>query len=149
MIDIVLAQLPKLDGIDAAAIASSLKNFSQPKDAASARAAAKAKGALLYSPLYEFDDGVLVELARSGGAVVFSFSDVLKERGFRRGILLSRMRLLLNAARKRKCGFAACTLAKDEESLRNGRELTAFMAVLGMSDVERKGAEKISEALAK
>lgn len=143
MQDIVLAEnLPKPDGIDALFPASALKNFSPAADAASARNAAKRKGALLHSSSYEIEDGVLLEIAASGGAVLFSFSDVLKERGFRRGIILSKMRLLVSAARKRKCGFAVCTLAKNESEVRNARELTAFAAVIGFTDVERKGAEK-------
>jgi|SRR3989344_4723338 len=143
MLDIVLAEnLAKPDGLDSLAPAQSLKNFSEIANAASARNAIKRKGALLHSSSYEIEDGVLLELAARGGAVLFSFSDVLHERGFRRGIILSKMRLLLSAARKRKCGFAVCTLAKKPEELRNARELTAFAAVLGFSDVERKDAER-------
>ena len=143
MIDIVLAEnLPKPSGLDSLVPAQSLKNFSQLANAASARNAAKRKRAILYSSSYDIEDGALLELAANRGAIVFSFSDVLKERGFRRGILLSRMRLLLSAARKRKCGFVVCTLAKNANEMRNARELTAFMAVLGFSDVERKDAER-------
>lgn len=143
MMDIVLAgNLPKLAGMDSLVAASALKNFRQCKDAGSARGASKQKGALIYSPLYEFDDGIFVDLARSGGAIVLSFSDVLKERGFRRAIVLSKMRLCLAACRRVECGAVVCTLAKNEGELRNARELAAFMAVLGMNDVERKAAEK-------
>ena len=148
MLDIVSAEnLPKADGIDAQVSASALKNFIVAPNEAAARAGSKRNGALLYVPSYEFDDGVLVELARNGGAILFAFSDVLHERGFRRGILLSKMRLALAAARKRKCGVVACTLAKSEQELRNARELKSFMAVIGFVDVERKNAEELLEKL--
>ena len=149
MLDIVSAgDMPKADGIDALFPATALKNFSEIANAASARNAAKRKGALLHTSSYELEDGVLLDIAASNGAVLFSFSDVLRERGFRRGIILSKMRLLVSAARKRGCGLAVCTLAKNESEVRNARELVAFMAVLGMNDVERKEAEKNLERLA-
>lgn len=149
MIDLVLAEgLDAPSGIERLVPAQSLKNFFQAANAATARNAAKRKGSLLYSPSYEFDDGVFAELARGGGAIVFSFSDVLKERGFRRAIALSKMRLALEACRRVDCGFVVCTLAKNADELRNARELTAFMAVLGMKDTERKAAEKMVGELA-
>ena len=52
------------------------------------------------------------------------------------------MRLALVAGRKRGTGFAVCTLAKNANEARSARELSAFAAVLGMSDVERKASEK-------
>ena len=39
-------------------------------------------------------------------------------------------------------GFVACSLAKSAGEMRSARELTAFASVLGMTDVERKDAEK-------
>ena len=147
MLDLVLAgDLPKLAGIDALVAARSLPNFRQPKDAA--KGDCRAKGALIYSPGYELDDGLCKELERAGGALVFSFSDILRERGFRRAIALSKMRLALSQCRKAGCGFVVCTLAQREGETRNARELTAFMAVLGMSREEREFSENTLERLA-
>lgn len=149
MLDLVLAgNLPKLDGIDALVPASALPNFRQTK-APSSKGDARVKGALLYSPSYEFDDGAYLELARGGGALVFSFSDVLGEKGFRRAIVISKMRLALAACRKSGCGFVFCTLAKNEAGLRNARELVAFMAVLGMTQEEKKHSKELLEKLVK
>jgi len=149
MLDLVLAEsLPKLDGIDALVSASALHNFRETK-ANSSKGDARVKGALLYSSSYEFDDGAYLELQRSGGALVFSFSDILGEKGFRRAIVLSKMRLALAACRKAGCGFVACTLAKNEAGLRNARELVAFMAVLGMTQEERKYSKELLEKLVK
>jgi hypothetical protein len=85
MLDLVLsAGLPRLAGIDAAVPVSELKCFFRITSGEAAKGAAKRDGALLYFPSYEAEEGTLVELARAGGAVVFAFSDVLRERGFRR-----------------------------------------------------------------
>lgn len=146
MRDLVLAEnLPCARGIAANAAASALKSFRQPKG--DAKAEARAKNCLLYVQSYEFDEGACRELARSGGALVFSFSDVLREKGFRRGIILSKMRLALAACRKADCGYVACTLARSADETRNARELAAFMAVLGMDARERKFAEETAERL--
>ena len=149
MLDLVLAgNLPKLAGIEGLALASSLPNFRQPRDAAAAKNEGRAKGALLHSPQYEFDEGTFKELARGGGAVVFSFSDLLRERGFRRAIMLSKMRLAFEACRKAGCGAIVCTLAASEGELRNARELVSFMAALGMTQEEREFSESLLEKLA-
>ncbi len=149
MNDIVSSEnLPLAHGIVSAVAAQTLKNFRSPKNPAEARADCRMPHALLYSSLYEFDEGVFKELSKRGGAVVFSFSDIICEKGFRRAIVLSKMRLALGACRKSGCGFVACTLAKDENSLRSARELEAFMAVLGMNEHEKAHAEKCMEKMA-
>ena len=149
MLDLVLAgDLPKLAGIDGLVLAASLGNFRRPSDAAASRLESKTDGALLYVASYEPDEGALVELARRGGALVFSFSDVLRERGFRRAIVLSKMRLALAACRRAGCGFVACTLAQSETGLRNARELSAFASVIGMDQRERKFSGGLMEKLA-
>jgi len=122
--------------------ASSLSNFFSVPNALAAKALCRKKNILLHVRSYEIDDGDMLELARAGSAFVFSFSDILSESGFRRAILLSKMRLVLAVCRKRGTGFVFVTLAKDVSSMRSARELSAFAAVLGMSDVERKTAEK-------
>ncbi|MCX6772951.1 MAG: hypothetical protein NTV88_04240 [Candidatus Micrarchaeota archaeon] len=148
MIDIVSAEnLPKADGIDSHAAASALKNFVIANDGAAARAGSKKKGVLLYVPAYEFDDGVCQELKRAGGALVFSFADVLRQKGFRRAIILSKMRLALAQCRRGGCAFAVATLAKNDGEIRNARELVAFAAVLGMNPQEKKIAEESAEKL--
>lgn len=148
MMDIVLAQgLPALEGITAAVPAQSLPNFRQPGSQNAARAGSRTRRAILYSPSYEFDDGVYKDAAKSGGAIVFSFSDVLREKGFRRAIALSRMRLALSQCRKAGCDAIVCTLARDADGLRNARELSAFASVLGMGDAERKAAREAIERL--
>ena len=148
MIDVVSAEnLPKVDGIDALVAATALKNFVIAQNEAEARAGAKKKGVLLYVPAYEFDDGVCGELARSKGALVFSFADVLRQKGFRRAIVLSKMRLALAQCRRGGCAFAVVTLAKSWEELRNARELVAFAAVLGMNPQEKKIAEETAARL--
>ncbi len=149
MLDLVLAgNLPKLAGIERLVLASGLQNFRQPKDALAAKGDGRAKGALLHSPQYEFDEGTFKELARSGGAVVFSFSDLLLERGFRRAIMISKMRLAFGACRKAGCGAVVCTLAESGAGVRNARELASFMAALGMGQEEREFSENLLEKLA-
>jgi hypothetical protein len=149
MLDLVLAEnLPKLAGIESLQTAKGLKNFRQPKDAAAARGDCRMKGALVHLPSYEFEEGSFKELAKSGGAVVFSFGGILPLKGFRRSIMLSKMRLAFSSCRRAGCGAVACTLAADERGLRNAREIAAFMAVLGMDQHERKFSEKLLEGLA-
>jgi len=127
---------------------SALKNFRQVADAAAAKSAARGKDVLLYSPPYEFDEGVFSDLAKSQGALVFSFSDLIAEKGFRRAIMLSKMRLAFSSCRKKGCGFAVCTLANDEAGLRSGRELESFLSVLGMNEHEKKFCESTMDRLA-
>jgi RNase P/RNase MRP subunit p30 len=140
--DIVRFEPSANEGAGRALSVSSLSIFFDAADAKSAKQFCRKKSALLHPANYEVDDGDLLELARAGGAIVFSFSDVLPERGFRRSILISKMRLLLSACRKRGTGFIFATLAKDASQVRSARELSAFAAVLGATDVERKAAEK-------
>lgn len=140
--DIVRFGPTESEGAGRALPVSSLHNFFEAADAKSAKQHCRKKGALLHASGCEVDDGDLLELARAGGAVVFSLSDILAERGFRRSILISKMRLLLAACRKRGTSFIFATLAKDASQMRGARELAAFAAVLGATDVERKAAEK-------
>ena len=140
--DIIRFEPSSNEGAGRALPASSLSFFFDAANALAAKQVCRKKGALVHPSGYEVDDGDLLELARAGGAVVFSFSDVLSERGFRRSILISKMRLLLFACRKRGTGFIFATLAKDAAQMRSARELVAFAAVLGATDVERKAAEK-------
>ncbi len=149
MQDIVSGEnLPRARGIKNSVLASALQNFRRPKDAKAAVSDARMQNALLYSPEYEFDDGIYKDLARKNGAIVFSFSDILKETGFRRAIVISKMRLAFAACRKSGCGFAVCTLANEEGEARNARELEAFMSVLGMDGHEKRFAERTAERLA-
>ena len=146
MRDIVLAEnLPKASGVKGTAAVASLSNFRQPKG--DAKTGARVRNCLLHIPSYEFDDGVCKELCRSGGALLFSFSDILREKGFRRGIVISKMRLALASCRKAGCGYAVCTLARNANETRNARELESFMSVLGMDQHERKFAGETSERL--
>ena len=140
--DIVRFGLSANEGAGRALSVSSIPNFFDSANALAAKQVCRKKGALVHPSSYEVDDGDLLELSRAGGAIVFSFSDILSERGFRRSILISKMRLLLAACRKRGTIFIFATLAKDAASMRSARELTAFAAVLGATDVERKEAEK-------
>ena len=149
MIDLVASEnLPRARGIQNSLPVSSLKNFRSPKNPIEARSDCRTKGVLLYSPNYELDEGVFKDLAASGGAFVFSFSDLLSEKGFRRAILISKMRLMLDSCRRAGCGFVACTLAKDENGTRSARELSAFMSVLGMNQHEKEHAKKTADRLA-
>jgi RNase P/RNase MRP subunit p30 len=118
-----------------------------PKSQKEAIADARMKGALLYSSGYEFDDGVYKDLAKGNGALVFAFCDVLRESGFRRGIMISKMRLAFASCRKAGCGFVVCTMAKNENELRNDAELGAFMSVLGMNYHEKKFAGECAARL--
>lgn len=149
MQDIVGKNLPCARGIKHSVLASGLNNFRKPKDAKAAVSDARMPNALLYFQNYEFDDGVCKDLAKKKGAVIFSFSDVLKENGFRRAIVISKMRLAFAACKKSGCGFVICTLANDESETRNERELEAFMSVLGMNEHEKKFAQQTLERLAK
>ncbi|MCX6771459.1 MAG: hypothetical protein NTX79_05380 [Candidatus Micrarchaeota archaeon] len=142
MVDIVLFQGLETSAAEGKIFSGSLSNFFSAPDARAAKPLCRKKGILLHVSSCEIDEGDLLELARAGGALVFSLSDILSESGFRRAILLSKMRLALAACRKRGTSFVFATLAKDANELRSAREISAFAAVLGMSDVERKGAEK-------
>ena len=142
MADIVLFQGQQTSAAEGMVFAGALPCFFSVTDAKSAKALCRKKSALIRPANYEVDEGDLLELARAGGAIVFSFSDVLSESGFRRSILVSKMRLLISACRKRGTGFIFATLAKDAAQVRSSRELAAFAAVLGATDVERKAAEK-------
>ncbi|MCX8194962.1 MAG: hypothetical protein N3G22_02540 [Candidatus Micrarchaeota archaeon] len=150
MIDIVRgAGLPLAAGIKKAIVAGSLKNFKEAKSPSEALSACRSKGALLYLQRQEFDDGIFVELKRHKGAVVLALADILNERGFRRAIALSKMRLVVEACRRVGCDFVACTLAKDESEVRNARELQAFQSMLGMNRHEQKHSDKVLEKLVK
>ncbi len=146
--DIVRFEPSANEGAGRALAVSSLANFFDAATALAAKPHCRKKGALLHAASCEIGDGDLIELGRHEGAVVFSFSDILAERGFRRSILISKMRLLLTACRKRKASFVFVTLAKDAHHMRSARELLAFAAVLGATDVERKAAEKKLKQLA-
>ena len=140
--DIVRFEPSANEGAGRALPASSLSNFFEAAAALSAKPLCRKKNILLHVSSYEIDDGDLLELARAGSAFVFSFSDILSESGFRRAIIISKMRLALSACRKRGTSFVFVTLAKDVSSMRGARELVAFATVLGATDVERKAAEK-------
>jgi RNase P/RNase MRP subunit p30 len=149
MIDIVAAEnLARARGIKRNAPAPLLKNFRMSKSAEAARSEARVKNILLHSSSYEFDDGVYIDLKKSGSAVVFGFCDILREHGFRRAIVLSKMRMALEGCRKRGCGAVVCTLAESEHELRSARELEAFMSVLGMNQHEKAHAEECAQKLA-
>ncbi len=149
MLDIVSAEnLPKPRGVKKTALASTLKNFKAPKSAGEATACSRMRDTLLYSPSYEFDDGIFKDLKKSGGAIAFVFRDILAEKGFRRGIMISKMRLAFSSCRKAGCGFVVCTMAQDGNGLRNRRELEAFMSILGMTEHEKKFAVQATERLA-
>ena len=103
--DIVRFEPKENEGAGRALPLSSIPNFSDAADAKAGKALCRKKNMLLHARSYEIDDGDLLELARAGGALVFSLSDILMESGFRRAILLSKMRLALAACRKRGTGF--------------------------------------------
>ena len=145
--DIVRFEPSANEGAGRALHVSSLSNFFEAADTKSAKPLCRKKSILLHVRSYDIDDGDLLELARAGSAFVFSFSDVLSESGFRRAIIISKMRLALSACRKRGTSFVFATLAKDASSARSLRELVAFATVLGATDVERKAAEKNIERL--
>jgi len=146
--DIVRFEPLSGEGAGRALPVSSLSNFFESANALAAKQVCRKKNSLLHAGNYEVDEGDLLELARAGGALVFSFSDLLPESGFRRAIIISKMRLALAACRKRGTGFVFATLAKDASQMRGARELSAFAAVLGATDVERKEAEKNMARLA-
>ncbi len=149
MIDLVAAEgLPRSSGISAAVPMAALKNFRKIAAASQAKPECRTKHALIYSASYELDGGALKDLEKSGGALLFSFCDLIREQGFRRAIVLSKMRLALAQCRKAGCGFAACTLAGNANETRNAREIKSFMAELGMDQHERKRAGEILEKLA-
>jgi RNase P/RNase MRP subunit p30 len=148
MYDLVLSKdLENAGGIAKSVFAPLLPNFRSCESRDASRAA-KQKAVLLHVPSYEVDDGALIELGRSGGAIVFSFADMLKDKGFRRAILISKMRLLLAACRRAKCGFVFVSLADGRDSQRNSRELCAFSVIAGIDSGERKASEKLLAALA-
>ena len=148
MLDLVFGEnIGKSRGISNALPVSSLSNFRQIRAPSESTSIARMKNALLYSGSYEFDDGACKELFKYGGALVFSFSDILREHGFRRAIVLSKMRLAFAQCQKSGCGFVVCTLAKDGSEARNARELEAFKSVLGMNQHEKEFADRALERL--
>ncbi|VVC01437.1 Uncharacterised protein [uncultured archaeon] len=142
MQDLVRAKLSRQKGIGKMLLASALPNFRQVKDSGEAKPAARQKNAIVYCPAYELDDGVYNDVHRNGGAVVFAFCDLLRENGFRRAIMLSKMRLAFACCRRSGADFAVCSLANEGNEARNARELEAFCAVLGMTQHEKSHAEK-------
>ncbi|MCX8198191.1 MAG: hypothetical protein N3F07_03300 [Candidatus Micrarchaeota archaeon] len=148
MYDIVMAKgLRCAKGIEENLLAESLKAFRQAKTHDDLEPLAKVKNVLLHFPQYELDEGACRQLAKSNGCLVFAFCDILAERGFRRGILISKMRLAAESCRKAGCGYVFCTLARGEHELRTARELRSFMAILGLSQHEICFAqEKAKEA---
>jgi hypothetical protein len=126
---------------------SSLKNFKQvaPQEA---KQFARVPKTLLYCQGYELDEGAIKELSEKGGALVFSFSDIIRESGFRRSILLSKMRIAYSICRDWNAGAVACTLANNENETRTGRELAAFQHMLGMNPQERAHSDELLEKLA-
>ncbi len=149
MLDLVFGEnAGKSNGIKNALPVSSLQNFRQIRSPSESTQLARMKNALLYSAGYEFDDGAFKDLNKSGGAIVFAFSDVLRETGFRRAIAISKMRLAFAQCQKTGCGFVVCTLAKDSGEMRSARELEAFKSVLGMNQHEKEFADRTLERLA-
>ncbi|MCX6769444.1 MAG: hypothetical protein NT051_02060 [Candidatus Micrarchaeota archaeon] len=150
MYDIVLdGALPGARGISHAAPAASLRNFKKANSQPEAKQCAKTGKVLLYSPGYEIDDGALLDVSRAGGAVVFSFSDLLLLHGFRRAILLSKMRLLADACRRVGAGMVFCSMASEAGNTRNARELRSFAYAAGLSSHEAAASGKLLEALVK
>ena len=144
MLDIVASEgLARQKGMSRLIAAPALKGFKTVKSSEEAKSVARMKNVLLYSPSYELDDGVYKDLQRNGGALVFSFSDVISQGGFHRSIMLSKMRLAFAACRKSGSGFVVCSMAGDENGCRSAREIEAFMAVLGMDQHEKLHAEKL------
>ena len=149
MLDLVIGEnIGKSRGITFAMPVSFLPSFRQIRAASESTSIARMKNVLLYSAGYELDDGACKELKKSGGALVFSFSDVLRESGFRRAIIISKMRLAFAQCRKSGCGFIVCTLAKDGAEARNTRELEAFKSMLGMNRHECEFCDRTLERLA-
>lgn len=149
MLDLVIGEnIGRSRGVSNAMPVSSLPAFRQIRASAESASAARMKNVLLYSDSYELDDGACKELKKSGGALVFSFSGILRESGFRRAIMISKMRMALSQCRKSGCGFVVCTLAKDASEARNARELESFKSILGMNLHEREFSDRALERLA-
>jgi hypothetical protein len=150
MLDLTFGKnLGRSAGISRTIPVSSLNSFLQVRLPSESTFAAKAKNSLVYCPSYELEEGAYGELKKSGGALVFSFSDIIQQSGFRRAIMISKMRLAFLQCRKSGCGFVVCTLAKSQHELRNAHELESFKHILGMSMHEREFADKTLERLAK
>ena len=149
MLDLALGEnIGRSRGITLAMPVSSLSNFRQIRSPSESTSIARMKNVFLYSESYEFDDGACKELSKYGGALVFSFSDILHESGFRRAIVISKMRLAFAQCRKSGCGFVVCTLAKESAQMRNSREIESFKSILGMNQHERGFADRTLERLA-
>ena len=146
MYDIVLSNEIEKQGLTLID-AHSLRLFREPKNEAEARAACKTHCAILHMRDYGIDDGMAKDIAKAKGILLFSFSDILRESGFRRSIIISKMRLALDACRGAGADFAACTLAADENGLRTSRELVAFLSVLGATSSEKKHSLLVLESI--
>ncbi len=143
MHDIVLAPgLGTAQGVQTV-FAGELKAFRPHQNCSTARQDCRKNGVLLYCKSYDLDDGAYKEIARAGGAAVFAFADLLCEKGFRRAITISKMRLAIGACRRMGCGFVFATLASKSIQLRTDKELEAFMAVAGLGGEEMKHSQKI------
>ena len=148
MIDIVCKQgLRKLSGINKLVLASRLSNLRIPKAPNEAKNFSRMKNALLYSSSYDLDEGICKDLHKNGGALLFSFSDIFPEYGFRRAIMLSKMRLAFASCRRNGANAIVCTMANENHLTRTAYELDAFKAVLGMTVHEKKHSDSIAKKL--
>ncbi|MEM4554621.1 MAG: hypothetical protein QXT25_02115 [Candidatus Anstonellaceae archaeon] len=140
MLDFVLAEgLQPLKGIEKLVDIRRLKSFTTEKKSQ--------KKCIIYRETYEFEEGELKNLAKLGGAVFFSFSDIIKQKGFQRGITISKMRIASQMCKKTGCGAVFGTLAQNQMMLRNEKELEALMRVLGMTPHEIEFSKKLASKL--
>ncbi|MCX8196831.1 MAG: hypothetical protein N3G80_00745 [Candidatus Micrarchaeota archaeon] len=143
MLDIVCADgLEPPLGIKQLISSSRLKNFCDKNQAIE-----KKRKAIFYRESYEFKEGELKKLASLGSAVLLSFSDVAYQKGIRRGIVLSKMKILVEMCRRTGCRMVFATLAQEPNMLRNAKEIESFMKVVGLRPNEIEASKKSIEEL--
>lgn len=118
-----------------------IKNFFSSNSKKEVSRGFKTKNSIIHLSCYEFYPEELKNASRFGCTIAFSLSDLLCESGFKRAILLSKMRIALRACRENGVGFVVCTLAENQNQTRSCRELAAFGKAIGMTDIEIKNSD--------
>lgn len=116
------------------------KNFFSSSQNPKELASLARKCRLLHNPSYDAQEGWVSAAAQSGCAIVFSVCDAARLCGFKRGILISKMRILLSMCKKYGAKTYVCSLAQKEYEQRNRHERECFAMYLGMEKKEAKEA---------
>ena len=130
----------EISGANSICISQLPKNFFfSSMDAAQLLSGAK-KCALIRSPQYDAQEGWVSAAAQSGCAIVFGVCDAARLAGFKKAILVSKMRMLVAMCKKYGAKICVCSLAQKEYEARNEHERLCFAMYLGLERKEAKEA---------